>query len=423
MNTFKGLLKNATVYSLSNILNALIPFLLLPILTRVLAPSEYGVLAMFSATLGVIGAFTGLSVNGAVNVRFIDRNRIDFPRYIGSCISILLISTLFTLCTVCLFRFQISQFTSIPPLWLIMAVLVSMGNFLVQIRLGIWLMSQKPLLYGAFQVLLSLSNMGLSLIFVLLLKQGYEGRLLGQALAVFAFSAIGITSLSWNGWLRFPPRWIYVKEALSFGVPLVPHVIGGFLIVLADRFIINQQIGLIAAGVYMVAAQIGMGMGLFTDAVNKAFVPWLYEHLSAGDQAARRLIIKGTWLYFGVILIIACIVASLSHWIVRFIAGPTYIEAANALVWLSFGQAFFGMYLMVTNYVFYKRKTNVLPWITLSAGFVGVSLTWLLTPIFGIAGAGFSFASAMCLRFLMTWFLAQKVCPMPWFNFSIRESH
>ena len=55
MSLVKPLLQNAAVYSLSNILNAAIPFLLLPILTRVLLPADYGVLAMFNATLGILG--------------------------------------------------------------------------------------------------------------------------------------------------------------------------------------------------------------------------------------------------------------------------------------------------------------------------------------------------------------------------------
>ena len=42
-----GLLRNSTIYLTSNILNALVPFLLLPVLTRYLTPDEYGQIAMF----------------------------------------------------------------------------------------------------------------------------------------------------------------------------------------------------------------------------------------------------------------------------------------------------------------------------------------------------------------------------------------
>jgi len=418
-----SLFKNAAIYSVSNILNSLIPFLLLPILARVLLPAEYGMLAMFQATLGILGAFTGLSVQGAVGVRFVDREKIDYPRYIGSCFFILLCSSLLTLGVIYFFRAPLSNFTSLPPFWLLIAVVVSFCNFLISIRLVIWLMSQKPVRYGLFQVSFSAINVGLSLILVLLFKQGYEGRLWGQTLAFTTFSIVGLASLAWAGWVKFRPSWMYVKEGLDFGLPLIPHVIGIFLIGLADRFIINQQIGLAAAGIYMAAAQLGNGIGLFADAFNKSFVPWLYAQLKQDDPTAKQRIVKGTWIYFAVALSIASIIAFVSYWILYIIAGPTYTKAAKALAWLAFGQAFSAMYLMVTNYIFYKRQTKILPGITITAGTIGVTLTWFLAPIFGITAAGFSFAVAMCLRFLMTWYLSQRVCPMPWFTFGSWANH
>jgi O-antigen/teichoic acid export membrane protein len=417
MKSARSLLQNAAVYSSANILNAAIPFLLLPILTRVLLPADYGVLAMFNATLGILGAFTGLSVHGAISVRFVDRENIDFPRYVGSCLCVLLLSTLATLGVVSLLLKPLSEFTAVPPLWLLLAVIVSSCNFLIQVRLGIWLMAKKTIAYGAFQLSLSLLNMGLSLFFVILLQLSYEGRLLGQLIAVAVFACIGLLSLSTSGWVKFRPSWLYMREALDFGLPLVPHVIGGFLVAVADRFIIKQQIGLEAAGIYMVAVQLGLGMGLLADAFNKAFVPWLYEQLKADSLEIKRHIVKGTWGYFCVALVIAGLVALLSYWIILFVAGPEYIGASSALAWIALGQAFGGMYLMVTNYIFYKRKTKVLAWATLFSGGIGVLLTWVLTPVIGITGAGLSFAIAMCLRFFLTWFLSQRVCPMPWFFF------
>jgi O-antigen/teichoic acid export membrane protein len=298
-----------------------------------------------------------------------------------------------------------------------MAVIVSGCNFLIQIRLGIWLMSKKPVAYGAFQILLSLVNVGLSLAFVILLKQGYAGRLWGQALAIFVFALFALFSLIGAGWVNFRPSLVYIREALHFGVPLIPHIIGGLLLGLADRFIINQKLGLEAAGIYMVAVQLGLGMGLITGAFNKSFVPWLYEQLSINDPSSMRLLVKGTWLYFVVAMLSAVGIALLAYPVVILIAGSQYAEASPALVWIALGQAFGGMYLMVTNYIFYKRKTMALSLVSLFSGGISITLTWVLIPRLGIAGAGLSFAIGMCLRFFMTWALAQRVCPMPWFSF------
>ena len=411
-----SLLKGAAVYSLSNIINAMIPFLLLPVLTRVLIPADYGVIAMFTSALGILAAFTGLSAHGAINSRYYEQDKIDFPGYVGSCFSILLFSTLITLAITTFFQAALSDFTTLPPFWLIMAVVTSGCNALIQIRLGIWLMGKKPFSYGVFQMLLSILNALLSLYLVLSLHQGYSGRLWGQVLAASVFACAGLASLYREGWINFRPRWDYVREGLVFGFPLMPHVIGNFLVSLADRFIINRQLGLKAAGIYMVAVQIAMGVLLVTDACNKTFIPWLYEKLTDPTPETKIKIVKITWVYFGVALVCACVLGLISHWIIFIVAGGAYENAAKPLSWLFLGQAFGGMYFMVTNYVFYMRQTMILSWITLFSGCSGIALTWFFVPIFGISGAGVSFAFAMLLRFLMTWYLANRVCPMPWFK-------
>lgn len=53
----RKLFGNAAIYLGANILNAGIPFLLLPILTHVLTPADYGIVAMFSVVVSILGAF------------------------------------------------------------------------------------------------------------------------------------------------------------------------------------------------------------------------------------------------------------------------------------------------------------------------------------------------------------------------------
>ena len=69
-NNDEGLFLNTVIYLFSNVLNASIPLLLLPILTRYLSPSDYGVVAMFQMVLAVFGALAGLSVFGAANRQY-----------------------------------------------------------------------------------------------------------------------------------------------------------------------------------------------------------------------------------------------------------------------------------------------------------------------------------------------------------------
>lgn len=414
MKARTSLLGSAAVYSVSNVLNGALPFLLLPVMTRLLPPQEYGVLAMFTVLLGIMSAFTGLSVQGAVNSRYVDRNEINFPNYVGASLWVLCISTAVTTVFVALLQAPLSRLATIPPFWLFMSILTSFASFLVQIRLSIWLMARKPLCYGVLQVGMSVVNATLSLALVLWVYRSADGRMWGQTLATVIFGLVAFISLLRGGWVDVRMNKQYMKEIFSFGIPLVPHVLGGFLLAFADRLVVNERLGLRDAGIYMVAAQLGVGMGMITDAFNKAFVPWLYEKLKSGSDQEKRLIVRGTWVYFGVALVAAGVVAVGASWIIVLCAGPKYRDAAGVLGWIALGQAFGGMYLMVTNYVFYARKTAFLGWFTLVSGIIGVFAAWILTPLMGIAGAGAGLAIGMLAKFLLTWWLAHRVCPMPW---------
>jgi O-antigen/teichoic acid export membrane protein len=68
----------AGIFLGANIVSAGIPFLLLPFLTKALTPSDYGIVAMFGVMVNVFGTLTGLSVHGAIGVRYFELpNSID----------------------------------------------------------------------------------------------------------------------------------------------------------------------------------------------------------------------------------------------------------------------------------------------------------------------------------------------------------
>ena len=97
----RGLVGSAGIYTLANIANNAIPFLLLPVLTRVLTPEEFGIVAIFTTLVTAFGAFTGLSAHGAVNVRLFDPQT-RHARYVGTVLAILGSSTAVVLLVVML---------------------------------------------------------------------------------------------------------------------------------------------------------------------------------------------------------------------------------------------------------------------------------------------------------------------------------
>ena len=413
-----GLLAGSATYLVTNVANAAIPLLLLPILTRYLDPEGYGRLTMFQTLVGALAALTGLNVVGAANRKVYDHglSRVDHADFVGTCLQILFASSVLVLLVAFVFRDALATWLGIDVAWVFGAVVVACANTTIHLRLGQWQVAGQPRRYGTFQVAASLANMLLSLVLVVVLLQGAAGRVWAQVAVAAVFAAAAIALLHRDRIVRMawrPEQW---REALWFGVPLVPHIAGIFVLTAADRLVINDRLGLAQAGLYMVAVQITMVMALLFDAFNKAYVPWLFERLKEDDAWQKRRIVRWTYGYFAAALAAAGVAFVAGPPVVAWIAGEEFREAGAIVGWLAIGQAFAGMYLMVTNYVFFSKRTGLLSAATVASGVLNVALLLQLVPTHGLRGAAWAFAIAMAVRFVLTWVVAQKRHPMPWFN-------
>lgn len=409
-----GLIRSAGIYTGSNILTSAIPFLLLPILTRVLSPADYGIVAMFGIMVSIFAAFTGLGAQGAIEVRYFERERFDLPRYVTSCLLILFVSLVTLSFFAYLFKPTLELLSGVPANWLLVAVLVAAMQFIVLLRLSLWQVSNRVWKYGAMQIGQSALNAGLSLLFVLGVGMAWQGRILGIAISSLIFLFISASSLWRDGWVSRTPSLEYIKNALRFGVPLIPHTLGGLLIAAADRIMVTNLLDVSQTGIYTVALQIGLILNILTGAFNKAFAPWLFDHLKSKDFSQKKDIVRKTYLYFIVVWIMVLLLGFFAPVVLSVLVGEPFRAGATVVVYIAAGFAFGGMYYMVTNYIFFAGATARLAAITLSAGVINVGATYLLISQYGLAGAGYGFVLSQGMLFIGAWYLANTVCPMPW---------
>lgn len=407
----------AGVYLFSNILNAVIPFILLPILTRYLEPAEYGEVAMFQTLLGALGAFVGLVFVGAASRKYYDSDLTekDLGEFIGACIQISFISSLITLLVFFIFQGQLSEWLGLKPIYVLLAVVVGFCSVVIKIRLGQWQVEKNAIKYGVLQVSQSFINLIFSLIFVVLFLRGAAGRIDAQVVVALAFLLIALFLLYKDNLLRiFSWRRDYIKEAIDFGGPLIFHTSGAFLLITVDRFVINKELGLTEVGIYMVAVQLVSVMNMVFDAVNKAYVPYLYECIKRDDLQEKMKLVKNIYIWFLLILVVVILAFIIGPWFIVLFAGEKYAAAGKVVGLLALGQGFRGMYLMVTNFIFYSKKTKITASITITVGVVNLILLTIFVKYFGMIGAAYANAISMFIFFIVTWYFAAKLVNMPW---------
>lgn len=405
---------SAGIYTFTQAINSAIPFLLMPILTRYLTPTDYGIVAMFGVLLSFVAPFTGLSIHGAIARQYYDRDEVDMPRYITNCLLILLSSTVIVGVIFYFLAEPISRISSFPMQWMWAVIVVSAAQFINQVNLKLWQVQVKPISYGIYQIAQTIVNLGFTLWFVVGLGMNWQGRIQAQVIAFGTFAIFGLYLLQRNGWIKLRVDKDYIKNALNFGVPLIPHALSGTIKTMVDRVMITSMVSVASTGLYSVGFQIGMIIGILEDSFNRAYTPWLYERLKRDQYNEKIMIVKLTYAYFGVIICLALALGALAPWFLSFFVGPQFAGSDQFVLWIAVGFAFNGMYKMVVNYIFYVRKTYILAWVTFSTAIVSIIINYFAIKYLGAVGAAYTYALVGFITFLLVWVLSSRVYPMPW---------
>ncbi len=415
-----SLSRAAGLFTLMNVLVSSIPFVMLPILTRYLSPLDYGIVAMYQVLEALICPVAALGVHVAVHRQYFELEQGELARYIFNCFMILLgCTSIISLLFWCFSRF-ISDWTGFPAQWLWTIPVTAFCRTIHSTVIMLLLARVKPFPYAFFQAVLVAGVVGLTLVFVVGLGMRWEGRVLGQ---VISFGILGgfCTIYLWvTGWLKVSLRLKYVRHALSFGAPLVPHEVGVNAINMSDRLFLANMIGVAETGIYVVAFQVSKIVTIFAESFNQAWMPWAFRHLKKGDQGTRVKLVRITYVCFAAILALALVLAGTSPWFLKPLVGESFLPAARFLLWLALGQALYGMCKMVATYLFYVQKTSTLGWIAVITLVSSISLNYSLISVHGSIGAAEAFFGAYLTSFLFTWYKSARNYPMPYLS-ALRE--
>ena len=386
-------------------------------MTRYLTPTDYGIVATFNVLLAVMVVFVGLSMHGAINVNFFKLNKGELKNYIGNVFLILFSSFLLVFTIVYILKSNFSFFTKFPENWIPFIVIIALCQSIYAINIGLWQVEQKSLPYGLFQISRTILNISLSLIFVVLLCWGWQGRLLGTIITSVIFGLLSIFVIYKREYIKFSLNKKYIKDALFFGIPLIPHALGGWIITGIDRIFINSMVGVAATGIYTVGYQVGMIIGLLAHSFNLAWAPFLYEKLKENNHSTKVKIVKFTYLYDVGIILLALGLSFIAPYFLKFFVSENFYFAYKYVLWIALGYAFHGMYLMVVNYIFYVKKTYILAWVTFLSAGVNIILNYFFIKANGAIGAAQATTITFFVQFIMVWILSAKVYRMPWISF------
>ncbi|MEM5875594.1 MAG: oligosaccharide flippase family protein [Candidatus Aenigmatarchaeota archaeon] len=409
---FSILFKASGTYTISSGIYSISNFILMLFFTHYLSPSEYGVISMINILVFIMSSLINCEIQGAIARVYFDRNKIDFSEYVTNSLILFIINTFVISFIMLIFREEISKLTGVPDNYFFPIIVISFFHVISLVALSIYQIKFKIQNYAFLQISKALLDVFLSIVFVSIFNLKWKGRVLGQ---LFSYTLIGLISFySFKNLFKLKIRLDYLLHALKFGIPLIPHIIGGYFFSAIDKFLITNLFNLYETGIYTAGMQIGMIVMLFADSFNRAYSPWLFAKLSENNKSTKIKIVKLTYFYFIFILFMALLIGFISPYIVGFLLGKDFLSARKIIIWSALGSAFKGMYFMVTGYMFYTYKTYILTWITFFCGLLNIFISYCLIKLNGVIGGAQGYTLSMLIWFLFTWLIAAKIYKMPW---------
>lgn len=406
------MIKNASIYLGFNITTSIIPFLMLPVFTRYLSVTEYGTLAMFLMLTSLFGSFIGFSSNTYSEVNYHNSDSEKYRRLRFNSYYIAIFSFVPLIIIVCAFSQQISSYFDIKENYVYLALFNSFFGFIYVYVLGQLVIKGKALSHGLLSLSLVVSTALLGILLVVIFDWGVLGRLASISLPLLFFSIIFIIVIVRDNASNFPiVDRKEIKEILVYGIPLIPHLLGGVLLSSGERFVLNQYMSMEEVAMSAVSLQFIGAITVFGQSLNKAYIPWLYKNLSREDGVDYGFLRRGflVAIVFSLFFMIGCYFF-LSDVFMLFV-GEKYIGAVDLIFPLSISAIVQYGYFIFGNFLFFSSKTKQITFISMLSSVLHISLLIVLIPTFGLISVAYSFLIVRCVQLLMTLYFVEKEFP------------
>ena len=380
------LLKDAALYGLTTALTRLMGLITLPLLTKSLAPEQYGLIDSLSVLLAVVVGFCTFGQDSAIARMFYDTEDHEQRRRIVS--QGLFIQLAFALPMTLLLLaghgVVLRVFYGSAPYAreLLLAVLAIPATMVLQSSRNLlkWTFARGPFI--TLSLGLSVCQMTLIVGFVWGGGLEIQGYFLALLFSNVLFAILG--AYYCRGYWTAAAGLSRMREMLAFGWPYMAAAVVAYLVPAVDRLCVITALSLEQAGYYAVGFRVASLMLLPVMAFQTAWGPFcyaLYKEPDAAETYNRILLYFTMVVAFG-----AFALALVAAPVIELLARPEYLAGAGVVLPLAFGGALQGISWITGIGIDLSKKTGY----SLASYLIGLLVTlgamWALVGHFGILG-------------------------------------
>ncbi len=413
----RRLATTGAAYTAASILSKLIAVALLPLYTRHLTTTDYGLAEVLFAAVVSASIVVRLGLIEAV-LRFYYDEREEPDRIVGATFSGLFwLSTIGALVALP-FAAPLSRALLDPKPDEVQTAVeltrISIGGLWVatmfEYLLTLFRLDERARAYFVTTIANVLSTIALTVVLVVAVGDGARGLLVGS----YATGAVFVVAMALAQrrrlTLRVDPG--LLRRLLRFGLPTMPAEVSLYLLNFADRLIILRTLGAAEAGIYSLAVKFAQAVNVLVRGFQLAWPPLAYS--IRDDEEARRtyatvitlFLAACSWLVVGLWL--------LAPYLARFFLAPKFFDAYEVVGLIAAAVTLYSLYMVMVVILGRTGRTEFNLPSALAALTSNVVLNLVLVPPLGIVGAGLALvASYLVVIALMYWF-TQRLFPVPY---------
>lgn len=184
-------------YAVANSIEALVPFLLAPILTRALDPTQYGLWVLFITYATFLRPIVGLTTQDAIRMRFYDLDQKQLDQFTHTALYVMMTMAVIVSGVTLLFRDTLAEAAKFPANWLIGVVAAAFVFEVFYTALALQQFHNRRKSFLMTQVV----QAGLSIALIsafLLTGWDWRGVILGRTAGMMIATLISLRSLGYG---------------------------------------------------------------------------------------------------------------------------------------------------------------------------------------------------------------------------------
>jgi O-antigen/teichoic acid export membrane protein len=371
---------------------------LVPVYTRFLSVSEYGIVELTRPIIAVWAVICAAGLPDAtVRQRFDYRVLESARRFTGTvAIGSAIVAATLTSAVLVFGRPVSEMLIGLVPFepYVRLSLMTGAGLALPLLLLAHFQAAGRPAFYALVQVLQGLLSVVLVTYFVAISSGGAEGQLLGRLSIAALMTFVAAVVLLRAG--RIGVDTLMLRGAIVFGLPILVHSLLWLVLQYADRVILQHFVGLDEVGMYALGYNVALSVGTVVALYNRAWLPRLYDGLTSGAMTAADLA-RSTSRFVALALLVGLTIATYAPEVIGLLAPANYSPASDVLAVLALGNVFLALYQASTNLIWLRQKTVYSAGITAVTTVINILLNLVLVPRFGILGAAWATALSLGL--------------------------